>query len=485
MTAAFTAFITNPDSEKIYLVELEAAKIIDAAVETITLYLDTTGMIFNNNYYTPAVKGVPRLSRKMQDVFFGTSFPAWGELELNHAAGYYLDPDLSVTFDDLISDWTLAGRAVVVKIGGRSLAYSDYETIFTGKQGFHRWGQKTLTIPVFDGQADLSEVKLPQNTFAAGGDMPAYSVGKLIPVCLGYVKNVTPVKVHTNNKVYQVHDTAIGGAINDVATAYDDGASVAFTKQLANGQFTLNAVPGGRVTCDVEGAKFSAVFEETIGGLIEALLTEVAGLGGGDIDSTMMTAFKTAIPYEVGLYITSQTSILDILDRLTGGIPCWYGFSRAGVFQIAEFTEPSGSSDADLTNKEIMDGTLEGERDENLWYLIRVGYNLDYGSDEYQIEDLEDTDLPDLCPHAKEADLFTTCLRDAADAAAVATKWQDLSGEQRSIYRLTAKSVLLQYFLGDQISVTWPRFNLDETLFRIIGIEEDYTAKRVTVDLWG
>ena len=88
-------------------------------------------------------------------------------------------------------------------------------------------------------------------------------------------------------------------------------------------------------------------------------------------------------------------------------------------------------------------------------------------------------------PHAKEADLMESCLRDSADAAAVAAKWQTLCGTARSIYTFVLKSFFLQYTLGNIASITRDRFNLSSSLFRVIGIEEDYSENRATVTLWG
>lgn len=491
----FKDFLNKSESEKVYIAELKIAKTSGGSIIEKTLYLGTHPKIFNNIYYIPCITGVPKLTRKIQSVFMGQTMITWGKLVLNYVPTEYVinyDGDF-ITFADFLTEWVVKGRDIVIRLGGNELNYSDYGIIFTGKMDSVSWTEKQITITIYDIQKKIKDIIISSNTFAAGSNMPERTVGKTKPVCFGYVKNITPIMINTNKKQYQVHDVNIGGALEDITAVYDNGISVPFTKQLSTGCFVMTNTPSGRVTCDVKGSQFSSVFQYTAGGIIEGLLLDpnAGGLTTSDIDSVMMTTFKSAMPYKLGAYFSKSTSLLKIFDTLTIGLPVWYGFSRLGKFQIAEFAEPAGTAIGEITDFEIISNSFKADIEKVLYWKIIQGYAKDYSfraqysfETPYAYEIVSDSDITDLYLNAVIWDYAKSELYESADALIVAQKWLDLLGEKRIIISITCKSILFQYEMGDIIQLNSNKLSINQK-FCIIGLEENYIKNTIRLTLWG
>jgi hypothetical protein len=481
-TDAFLAFILNPESEKEYLVELDGAYDTGSGLDERSFYFSKSGAIYNGIYYFPAIKDIPRISRKVQILDGGASFPSWGNLVLNTQHDFYITPDRDVVFNDLKTDWVLTGRDAKILLGGKGLDYADYEPVFNGKMGYTRWSDATLQAPCIDGIQDLRECKLPANQFAEGGAMPAATAGQFIPVCIGEHSRIAPVLVNTNNLVYQVHDPDILGAIEDITAVYDAGTSVSFTKDLANCRFTLSTAPSGTVTCDVKGAKYDGAYIEKVGDVVEALV-DYAGLSS-KVDATLLSGFKTDMDVKIKLFLETQENIQQVLDRAVKGLPAWYGFDRSGSFQIREFTL-SGTPVLDLSPLNILEKSLNGEFSKELWYNISMGWGHDWEEKRYRYyTGTPDSDLLALCPWAKTRRI-QSYLTDKTDAQTVHAKWKAIRGARRQRYTVTTKMQAVQLILGDIVSLTWPEFGMDAQNFVIVGMEENLIQGRVKMEVLG
>ena len=425
----------------------------------------------------------------MQEVFYGTSHPSYGDLVLKHQADIKLTV-AGLTMDDVISGWSVRGRSITIKLGGAELAYADYYTVFTGRMGMPEWDDTEVSIPVYDLYDVLSKAQVTQNTFASGGSMPADTVGQWIPVCVGYCRQVPAVLVNTSGLEYQVHDPTVGGAIQAVSAAYVDGAAVSIAStDLSGGRFTLSTAPtGGKVTADVAGAKFGGTFYPDLGSIVENLILDLTTLTASNIDATLMTAFKSAFAYNVGMYVDGEAKLSAVIDEMVSGLPVYYGFTREGKFGMSEFTAPSGSATLDMTRLERLSGSLEGSVEERIHRQVSVGYAYKFGGDgqRYQFSTTtDDTALAALCPDADKGS-YMTRLYDVTGGAAVAVKWDALLGAPRKRYKGSAKGLFVQADLGSVMSYTSTRFGLDAgALLRVVAIEEDYSDNVVIIEGWG
>jgi len=483
----FDEWIKKLDIDIVYNVTLT----VKSSSETKTLYLSTHGDVYNGTYYEPYVVGIPRMARSMQEILFGRSMISWGELVLKNGDGF---------FDDYINGsttWTFNGQDITIEAGNRDWTVSG--TIFQGKMKDPEVTDTEIRIPVYDGQKRL-EAKIPPNTFSASTNMPSSNVGSPIPLCFGYCKNITPVLIDDTTYTYQVHD----GQITDVTAAYDDGVPVTIaSKDLTNGTFTLSAAPSGFVTCDVSGATPGGTFLYKVGDIVEYLIKTYAQpvFDASEIDSTMLTQFNTDVPWEVGIYIDSKTTLLNVLDELVIPVLGAYGIGRDGKFQIWRIDVPGSSSDTEITDMEGHDGAFSAEFHPLILWKTSIGYDKNWTvqttgigdsvsldrkewlKKKYRYTSSEDSTIKNLYVLAEEK-VVDTLLRNSDDADTLASRYLTLFGQKRMI--ITDK-INLQVFgknLSDDIKYSRDRYNLDG-YYVLIDVEEDYDESETTIRLWG
>lgn len=501
-TTTWAEFQHQTDAERIFLAEIEAAEAANPA-NVVTLRLATYDMAFDE-FWHGVVVGVPRLRRSLQGTFGGQSAVSWGELECVREDGYTVTPDDAVTLDDLLDGtYLVAGRAIVIKYGGEDLPESEYRTIFSGTCGALRsWNNAGFRIEIGDPLEALRQKKATPNVIPQALNTPESVVGKPVPLALGRCRNVSPILIDDVAYTYRVSDAAPAGVGCSAVTAvHDDGAAVSYTDH-GDGTFTLALSPVGTITADVDGATFSGVYKNTVGGILNGLLTTLGGVS--NVSSSHIAALDAAMPYEVGIYVADAVDVLTVMDRLCKGLPIWRAFTRLGQFRCGEFAPPTGTPDLVVDETGTVVGSLSGETDPVIWkQALRFGRNhtpipedraagslsLDQKSwlaTDWRTAEASDPAIQTAFPLAAEGDPADTALIDAADAEAVAAKWLALQGAFRRRYRITLKPLSLAYELNACARLVFPRFGLelgDE--FRIVAVEEDYNGKTVSLELWG
>lgn len=170
--------------------------------------------------------------------------------------------------------------------------------------------------------------------------------GKPKPLCFGRCLNVTPVLVSPNLLTYQVHG---GGPIAAIDAVYDKGVALVgpagpgspqYSVDLERGTFTLNQQPIGEITADVQGDATDEVFAETVATVIARLVTTYGPFETTDLETATFDALDLEAPFPVGLYISGERTILDVLDELINSVGGFYGFNRAGLLCVGRFEAP-------------------------------------------------------------------------------------------------------------------------------------------------
>lgn len=169
-----------------------------------------------------------------------------------------------------------------------------------------------------------------------GAEGPADLKAKVKPWVLGTCSNIEPVLIDAVNSVYQF---SAYGPVNAVTACYERGASFGssvgdyanYTALVAasipagrwgtckaSGMVRLGAPAAGIITLDVQGDKPSTFLTKT-GEIINRICTN-AGVSSGNIDSASLSALDSAVPYGIGIYLTEQTKLIDLVRRLAK--PC-------------------------------------------------------------------------------------------------------------------------------------------------------------------
>ncbi len=438
-----------------------------------------------NQAYDDILISVPTFSSKLSELFTGRSIPDWGDLIVTNENG---DRDAWMA-----DGWD--GRSVKMYLGDPDWAKSDFRLILDG-----------ITADISSPQRDRISLKISDKSWML--NVPAQTtlmtgstanLDQPQPLCYGQCFNVEPVLETAATHAYRVHD----GAINDVTDVRDNGVSVAYTKDLANGRFTLNATPAGRVTADVKGAKPGGTYLTKCADIVQALVTGHSQLTSSDIDTANFTAFNTTCPQTLGLYVKDRQNLIDVIDQLVTSVGGFWTFSRAGLLQLGRLSAPTGTAVLTLTADDIRAKMLSIERREIPIATLRLGYQKNWT---VQTDGLAGAvteanralyAAPCLVAKATDAGLFTTfktaqqpavmetLIALSAEASTEATRLQSLYDQVRTTYAAAGYVAPYTTSLGSEVSLTHPRFGFAAGADAIVvGFTEEVTRNRVALELW-
>ena len=364
---------------------------------------------------------------------------------------------------------------------------------------------------------------------------------KYKPLCYGEVNHIVPIEIDPNNRVFQVHN----GQIEDIIAVYSGGyqigscstgtytnardceaagytwsvpAGVAgFTKDLANGKFTLGSGSSSDyvITADVKGSKevdpfnVSAGYENKLGNLIKRIVTTKGGLVLSDIDTASFTAFETAttpIQYgDLGYYVPDGENILNVLDSLISSLGAFYTFDREGKLVVGVLTEPSITVVESFTNLELISISRKSTGiptvsntigSGKLWNVFSEGdmAGAVLSDDPYrnrlenEFIDEKYEDLTVKTKHllAEEADKIDTYLTCNCMGYEEAKRIQLLYGVERNLFVIKVKTQPFMLELNDTIQIKIDRYGLTNGKnMRIVSLNEDALKNEVTMEVWG
>lgn len=507
IAGSFYEWVQRPNSHKIYFVDFDMVR---KAPGTGTP--ETVPFSYATEYFTPPpgtvteydglLSGIPRYSRRVQEVFSGQSFPAYGSMILHNDRG-----TLDVPFTkNLTKD-----QEITLRLGGPpdEISYSTFGTVFIGIMGPQILRDAEVEVPIFDDQRKLRR-KVPTDILSAstyGINFPSGSEGKLAPLIYGEVHNFEPIQVNTVTLQYVVAKHPC----NQVGTIYDNGININSnaTVNLNDAQgftsFTLSARPAGLITCDVRGRSTQAgTYTDRLGGIIEALLRQEAGFDANKINGGTMSTFKSDMDFPVGIAVKEPREILETIDELISGLLVFYGMSREGTFQINKFKDPSGGPAklglAFAEDVEIHD-PFEVQFSEPRW-RVQLGFDNNetvqndqsvagsvteqrksWLSQPFRSVVASDSAVKDLHNYAEEEELIVTRLIRKANADTAASDRLTILKNQRQLVTAPFGVQPTVLDLGDIVNLQRGRYEISG-FYRVIELEEDFTSDSTTLGLY-
>jgi hypothetical protein len=484
-TAEIISWLKTDSHIRNILVEVEGVNI--GGGQTTTFYLSTKPFVSTN-------QDTPSNTAYNPNLLEGVSF----------AEQLSLDNTVSISFGDLefdnsdgISDSTLnfiwTNRKVTILIGDVTWPRSDYRIIFSGLiSDIASRDRSTLNLVLVNKLQKLnnpiSEALLTQ---------PGLESDELIPVTFGECFNVTPLVSNPATLEYQVHT----GSIEDIIEVRDNGAPVSFTKNLADGKFTLNQAPFGQITCSVQGAKDGVNYYNTIPNIIKLIVKNygpvATRLTDQDIDLDNFSNFNTLYPSPVGVYCTSRENILDICNQLASSIGAQVTFTPTGLLKLVRL-DMAGTGvehviypeDIELKSLVVQEkapvrGTTKLGYCKN-WTVQKSGLAAGINPSSVNLYNTEylyssSTNLTTTTDYrlSTEPEAENTLLITSLGASTESLRRNQLFSQVRVIYNMVAYAHLLFVELGDNISLTNSRFELNNTPGIVISIERDWITGRV------
>lgn len=506
----------------IYIVEIVAA--IDAAGTTTTLryssqpYTTKPSDTPANTFYDDRITNPASISRSLYSsgTTSGASRVNYGAVELTNVDGG-LDYILPYSFD---------GRSLVIKIGNAGDAYSSFVTILAGTMEQVEFTFSKVTILARDKLA-IVDMPLQTNLYAGNNSLPngVEGVADIAkspkPLLYGQVYNIAPIMVNSSKLTYQIND----GAIASVGAVYDRGVALTFHSDetdvanleahdppagkystcLALGYIRVGSLPAGLLTCDATQGASAA--NRTVAQVLKAMALK-AGISSGDINASDVTALDTANSSVVGIWIDGADSAMVTMDKVSQSIGAYFGFDALGALRMGLFAAPTGSATLEININNIISiehsRTSDTDKGIPAW-RVNLTYQKNYN--------IQDTDLagsvtaarrsvlslPALTKSAEDTAIKTqytlaptiekeSLLVDATAAQTEATRLLNLYKVSRDLYTVTIALDLTQSLpdLNNVVNITINRFGLNSgKLFKIIGIESDYSRNRATLTLWG
>lgn len=488
--AQYLAWLKQAGQKRVLLAEVQAYV---TGTGVVTRYLATRGYVSTpadtpaSTTYLGIIMAVPQFRARMGNAFGQAAASGWGDLVLGN-----IDGEFDAWLDD---GWD--GRAVTLYFGDASWPKSDFRAVLTGLiADIAAPSRDRLALKLRD---KLDALNVPLQKTLVGGSTANANQPK--PVALGACFNAPPPCDDTATHRYLVHDAAV----NDVTDVRDNGVSVGgggYTKDNANGRFTLAAAPAGQVTCDVQGAKPSAYLVKCAD-LVEHVAKTYTAIVAGDIDSTNFSAFNTTCAQTLGLWVGDRANARDVVARLAGAVGADLVTSRAGLLQLVRLAAPSGTADLTLGVGDIVQRGVRLLRRYVPIQTYRLGYKQNHAiqreglaagvseanREAYGAPYLVATDtnagVTTKYLLAENPDMVPSVLTDATEAATEADRRATLWSVVRHVWEVQCWTAPFQLQLGDIVDVTHPRFGMSGTLKTVlVGLTESPTRRRCTLELF-
>lgn len=519
----------------IHLVEITAA-VDSAGTTTVLRYSSGPGYAHPSapGYYDERLTQPILIGRHAfaEGATSGRSSAAVGEIVLANGDGAL----------DALADYGFDGRALRVLAGEPDAAYGTFTVVQVATMEQVELGWSEVRVRLRDRQAELS-VPVQSTRYAGTNALPAGLEGVATdiqgqpkPLTLGEALRVPAPQVNTDRLIHQVHD----GAVHDIPAVYvgavalsrgvdyasqaDMEANVPAAGQyrvwLGGGCFRLGTAPDGAVAADVQGDAAGG-YVATAAGIMRRLVTGPGGIAAGDLVDGDFTALDVAAPATVGIYISSDRTVAEVLDDIAASVGAWWTFDVLGRFRTGRLVAPAGDAVAVLAPLSVLDAVdtdtfdliaLErvASADEGrglpVWRVV-VEYAKSYtvvslgeasssapaAETNFVARELRgvtasDASVKDKHPLAPTL-TRTTCLTSQADAEAEAARLLALYKVRRDTWRATipfdaAAATVLD--LGALVTLKASRLGLGAgRLVVILGLTVDAAAGTAELILWG
>lgn len=484
--AEFTAWLESDTARRVVLLEIgvnsggsETTRYV-ASRAYITAGTDTPA----STYYEARVAGGVAVQESL-GITGGAASLSYSDIQLINSDG---------GLDSWLSD-VFTNRALAAYLGDESWPKADFRQIYAGTidtvdsptpdRIVIRLGDKMQRL-----SSALTETKL-------GGTTP--NADALIPLCFGECHNIAPLLTNPGTLEYAVHD----GPIELIIEVRDNGVPVSFTPNLATGRFTLAASPVGTITASVQGWKPSGTYYNNVGDLISLIVRNYGRsdmrLALGDIDTANFSAFVTANPQPVGLYVSDSMSVRYACEQLAASVGAKLVMSRTGLLRLVKIALPPASTAASVTDSDIPPGSLRIAQRAQVAAACKLAYCRNWTVQEamqsgvvaqhkelYAQEWLTVTasDAPTATLHRLPVDVQQeeTLLLATTDANAEASRRLALRSVQRNVYEFDGTAKLLMLEIGNGISLTSRYYALSAGISaQVVSLQIDWVAGLVKV----
>lgn len=512
-------WLSDPQAIRGIFIEATVYNVLTTSEELV--YLSSTAYISEDAslVFNPVINGAITLNESLS-VDGGINF-SFGDIPILNVNG-----EFDTWLDNTKYVW--ANRPIQVYLGDPRWQVTDltqfktdFLKIFDGLIGdIDSSSLELVNLKIRDKMerlnSPISEEKMGSYGTWAGGD-PNEDTYK--PIVFGEVHNLSPLLIDpasleyminngTTERLIEVRDNGVPLYTDPTLTS---GCSVV---DLANGKFELAHPLVGDITVSVQGVKRSidltdgselASYNNNIANLI-ALITMkfgkqgVTNLTASDIDLPNFSSFASANTQAVGIAVLDRENVLDVCQQLASSIGAQIVFDSTGKLKIIRLGE-GFSPTVYITEDDILFGTFSISRKLDVTAGTKIAYcknwtvqsNLQTGipeehkkmfATEWYTATAVDSSTKTLYKLHGEPEQIETLLLDNADASAEASRRNNYTKVQKTIYKFTGKPTLLNVKLGQSVNLTYNRFGLQSgKVGQIYSRSPDWIAGTVTLEV--
>ena len=479
----FIAWLKSPASIRTVLVEVVASI---ASVET-TLYLSSRNYVDGvaGRAYLAVISGGLSTSESLN--LDGAPSISYGDIELENNSGER----------DAWLDYVWSNRAAAVYVGDPTWPRSDFRLVFAGIVDDITVRSRTrLALRLRD---KLERLNVPMTETTLGG--ATSNKDRPLPLMFGDPFNCEPLLTDPTGLVYKLHD----GAIQDVHEVRDGGTPITtFATTLASGTITLTAAPISTITVTGRGAKPGGTYANTIGALVQHIVQtygpSATRLSSGDLDATKLSAFATACPQVVGLYLSERANVLSVCQQLAASVGAQVVMTSTGRLRLVRLALPAAGTPVAVTAADMVAQSLSISQRPAVKASCKLGYARNFTPQTSGLlsglpassvavlgqewQSVTSTDATAASTYKLDAApvLQETCLISQSEATTEAARRRDLWKVQRSVYEAAYLPHLLLTELGDAITITHARYGLAAgKTGQVVSIKRDWLKGRATI----
>ncbi len=371
-------------------------------------------------------------------------------------------------------DDTWANQPVNVFVGDVRWDRADFRQVFSGVIiDLACKSRDRLSLRIAN---KLERLNTPVTDTKIGGN--AANPDALVPVLLGECHNISPVQTNPVTLEYAFGD-GVNEAVAEVRTEGKPRGAVTVTPNT--GRFVFNqAVGPGVVTCCAQGTKYNGNYVNTIGQLVQYLVTQRGKVAtrftAADLDSVQLAAFEAANPQPVGLYLTDRTNVLVACQQLASSVGAQVAVSMTGKLRLIQFAIPATAT-TEIRQSQQIDRSITIANRTEVAAAVKVRYARNWTEQKtlqtsvpdahkelYAQDWLSVTAVDPVVQASYKLDAepreVDTCLLRKTDAQAEAGRRLAIAKSPRTSFRFDGTPSLLMIELGQAVKLFSNRFGL-------------------------
>lgn len=499
-----------------------------------TVYLSNRGYSYNGIEFPAVINGNIGLTERI-DVQNGGSDISFDDLELINTDGYYdswLNSSAYVwknrTIKIYLCDKTWTATSLANLLGQSRLVFSGVIDDIDSKNRNTINFKVRTKLEFLNGP--ITETKL--GTYGTWGIGNQTNQDNILPVVFGEVCNMEPLSIDPSQLEYKFHrgtytegvTSGIVDSANELIEIRDNGVPIYNTWELtsgaivnlAAGTFKLTARPAGTITCSVQGTTRSVnlastgtidtTYRNNIANIIATIVTQYGKpetrLTLDDLDLPNLLAFSLANTQRVGYLVDSTTNILEVCSELAESIGAQIVFSSAGKLQLIRAGSGITPTEVpDITDSDILLNSLSVNMRYDVISSTKLGYcknhtvqtglltgipeaHKDLFAKEYlTVTAVDSGSLKTTYKLTSDPEQINTCLLDTTESQTEANRRNIMFGTTRTVYKFTGTRKLLGLFLGQSVTITHNRFNLNATSAQVISLSPNWVDMTVEVEV--